>query len=84
MVSRYENFAKGKSITVERRKLAQLNENMKFKGGPSDRNYARKAGKSAHFRRLSNSENQNNEHQKANQLPSKKESSNSVAGKGKN
>ena len=32
----------GKSISTERRKLATLNENMRFKGGPTDRKYARR------------------------------------------
>ena len=39
---RLENFSKGKSIDEERKKLANLNENMKFKGGPKDHKYAHK------------------------------------------
>ena len=36
------NFSRGKSITEEREKLANLNEHMKFKGGPKDNLYKRK------------------------------------------
>ena len=41
-------WAKGKSISVERYKLKTLNENMKFKGGPSDRAYARLTDRPSH------------------------------------
>lgn len=41
----YANFAKGKSISGERKKLATLSENMRFKGGPMDRSYARKCNR---------------------------------------
>ena len=35
----YENFTYGKSISHLRRRLANLNENMKFEGGPKDKAY---------------------------------------------
>ena len=34
-----KNFTEGKDISRERHKLAFLNENMRFKGGPKDKNY---------------------------------------------
>ena len=33
------NFARGKSISDQRQKLIDLDENMNFPGGPADRNY---------------------------------------------
>ena len=44
----FSKWAKGKSISIERYKLATLNENMKFKGGPSDRAYARQTDRPSH------------------------------------
>ena len=38
----YENFTYGKKIKRQRRKLANLHENMRFKGGPNDPDYKRK------------------------------------------
>ena len=38
----YKNFTLGKPIKNEKARLAQLNENMKFKGGPSDIKYKKK------------------------------------------
>ena len=35
----FSNFARGKSISDQRQKLIDLDENMKFPGGPTDRNY---------------------------------------------
>ena len=43
------NLAKGKSIDEERRLLATLDENMKFKGCPTDRAYAKKVGRPLHL-----------------------------------
>ena len=45
----YSKFASGKSISAERKKLETLNENMKFKGGPSDRIYAKKVNRPIHL-----------------------------------
>lgn len=42
MYTRNANFAKGRSISNERRKLKILDENMPFKGGPHDKNYAKR------------------------------------------
>ena len=42
-------LGKGKSISEERRLLATMDENMKFKGCPTDRNYARKIGRPLHL-----------------------------------
>ena len=39
---RLSNYSKGKKIDAEREKLANLNENMRFKGGPKDVRYAQK------------------------------------------
>lgn len=43
----YANFAKGKRIDHERAKLAALNENMLFKGGPDDKKYHKRVMDSA-------------------------------------
>lgn len=45
----YTKLAQGKSISNERRVLATMDENMKFKGCPTDRNYARKIGRPLHL-----------------------------------
>ena len=37
-----KNFTRGIPINSERRQLANLNENMKFAGGPTDKMYAKK------------------------------------------
>ena len=46
---RLHNWTYGKSISAERQKLANLNENMKFKGGPTDRHYAKKLNRPMHL-----------------------------------
>ena len=38
-VYRYKKFTYGRSISEEKRKLANLNENMMFRGGPKDKHY---------------------------------------------
>ena len=39
----FSNFTIGKPINVERKYLSSINENMAFKGGPTDKKYCKKA-----------------------------------------
>ena len=51
----------GKSIAPERKKLAMLNENMRFMGGPTDTRYARKLHRPISLLRHKHKEGDNNE-----------------------
>ena len=44
----FYNFARGKPITEQRKKLINLDENMKFKGCPTDKAYIRKVRPNSH------------------------------------
>ena len=68
-------MAKGKSIDEERRLLATLDENMKFKGCPTDRAYARKVGRPLHLLKTQAFQSRESYYTKAN-LPVKLKSNN--------